>query len=107
MLATCAVSAPTSAVAKVGASWARTLAAFARFPSRTSLERTIAVSRPAPSEWLRRRMTGTLLLAFGMAVLLVPELPVGEATLHQLLMGTDIHDLALFHHQDLVAIHEG
>ena len=42
-----------------------------------------------------------------MTVLLRPELAIGQAALHQLLMRADIHDLALLHHQDLVAIDQG
>jgi hypothetical protein len=43
-LDTCAVSAPRSAAAKVGSSFARISPARTCWPSRTSIERTIAVS---------------------------------------------------------------
>ena len=43
-LDTCAVKAPRSAAAKVGSSFAKTSPALTCWPSRTSIERTIAVS---------------------------------------------------------------
>ena len=43
-LDTCAVKAPRSAAAKVGSSFAKTSPALTSCPSRTSIERTIAVS---------------------------------------------------------------
>ena len=42
-----------------------------------------------------------------MAVLLQPELAIGEAAIDQLLMRPDIDDLALLHDQDLIAIDQG